>query len=190
MASRPAEPTARSFVPDRFVAGVSGSRGRATFPRPNRIHEPRKPGSPARMVRKLVVLSAAAALFFACNKSSSHRPPLATEQADPPEVAVGERLFLETRFAQFFAANMVGGNVNAPLAAGDPTMDTVAKADGVAFTGPFAGQSMNCRQCHMVDELDGVSGGGLRTYGDFGRRTPIPARADGLTTTPRNSPPL
>jgi cytochrome c peroxidase len=33
------------------------------------------------------------------------------EEADPPEVAVGERLFLETRFAQFFAGR-VGADVN------------------------------------------------------------------------------
>ena len=142
------------------------------------------------MHRRMLAACAAAMLVAACHKSSSHRPPIVEEQADPAEVTVGERLFLETRFAQFFAANMVGGNVNAPLAAGDPTVDTIAKADGVTFTGPFAGQSMNCRQCHLVDELDGVTDGGLRTYGDFGRRSPIPARADGLTNAPRNAPPL
>ena len=34
------------------------------------------------------------------------------EDADPPQVAVGERLFLETRFAQFFFAHS-DGNANA-----------------------------------------------------------------------------
>jgi hypothetical protein len=42
----------------------------------------------------------------------------------------------------------------------------------------------------MVDEQLDTPGGGMRTYADFARRSPIPARADGHTTTPRNSPPL
>src|SRR5262245_59414078 len=110
------------------------------------------------------------------------------EDADPAEVAIGERLFLETRFAQFFVANS-GSNANAVLAVGDPTMEFTATA-GSPLPGPFAGTSMNCRSCHLVDEQKGVTGGGYRTYADFARRSPIPARADGLSTTPRNSPPL
>jgi hypothetical protein len=39
---------------------------------------------------------------------------LAQAQEDPAEVAIGERLFLETRFAEFFARNS-GGDVNRPL---------------------------------------------------------------------------
>ena len=106
--------------------------------------------------------------------------------ADPPEVVAGERLFLETRFSQFFFAN--GSGVNVPLASGDPVMDTLATLNG-SLGGPFAGQSMNCRQCHLVDDaLDG--GGTNRSYADFARRSPVPARADGLLTTPRNSQPL
>ena len=110
------------------------------------------------------------------------------QDVDPPEVVIGERLFLETRFAQFFLANS-GGNVNQPLAAGDPVMDTTVTLTGT-IAGPFAGQSMNCRQCHLVDEHQDAVGGGLRTYADFARHSPIPARADGLTETPRNSPAL
>ena len=34
---------------------------------------------------------------------------------------LGERLFLETRFAQYFAAHS-NGEVNQPLAQGDPTL--------------------------------------------------------------------
>jgi cytochrome c peroxidase len=112
----------------------------------------------------------------------------AEEDADPAEVAIGERLFLETRFAQFFFANS-GGAANAVLATGDPTMDfTVTTSD--PLPGPFVGTSMNCRSCHLVDEQKGVSGGGNRTYADFARRSPVPAREDGKLTTPRNSPPL
>jgi len=109
---------------------------------------------------------------------------------DPPAVTNGERLFLETRFAQFFKAYLdAGGTVNAPLPAGDPVMNlTVTTRSGLP--GPFAGLSMNCRACHLVDEHVARQGGGMRTYGDFARRSPIPARADGKTVAPRNSPPL
>ncbi|MBH0186286.1 MAG: hypothetical protein HP477_12990 [Nitrospira sp.] len=110
--------------------------------------------------------------------------------SDPPEVTNGERLFLETRFAQFFKAYIeAGGTVNTPLRAGDPVMSLIVTT-GTGLPGPFAGLSMNCRACHLVDEHVGTPGGGMRTYGDFARRSPIPARADGKTTAPRNSPPL
>lgn len=122
----------------------------------------------------------------ACHRSSHDPAPAA---GDPAEVVAGERLFLETRFAQFFAVNGAG-DVNAPLGAGDPTLDLLQHADGSTFTGPFEGQSMNCRNCHLVDEMDGVAGAGIRAYADFAQRSPIPARADGLTVTLRNSPPL
>jgi cytochrome c peroxidase len=107
---------------------------------------------------------------------------------DTPEVQLGERLFLETRFAQFFFQHS-NDNVNASLAAGDPVMDvSVTTSDPVP--GPFRGQSMNCRSCHLVDELKGGAGRNVRTYGDFARRSPIPTRADGQTATARNSPTL
>jgi len=61
---------------------------------------------------------------------------------------------------------------------------------GAPLPGPFKGQSMTCRACHLVDELAGVKGGGVRTYADFARRSPIPVRDDGLTVTPRNAPPM
>jgi cytochrome c peroxidase len=110
------------------------------------------------------------------------------EEADPPEVVIGERLFLETRFAEFFRAN-AGGDVNAALAAGDPAV-AVADTTAGSIPGPFAGESMNCRACHMVDDAVATPGGGSRSYADFARRSPIPARPDGRTSTPRNSPSL
>jgi hypothetical protein len=110
------------------------------------------------------------------------------EEPDPAEVAIGERLFLETRFSQYFFANGVA-DVNAPLAVGDPVMDSTITL-GDPFTGPFAGMSMNCAACHLVDQQLEEIGGGNRTYSDFARRSPIPARGDGQTVTPRNSPPL
>ena len=127
-------------------------------------------------------------------------PSLAFAQAeefDPSEITNGERLFLETRFAQFFKAFLEGnGGVNDPLPSGDPRLDKVVNwqippeefADG-----PFAGQSINCRSCHFVDELgveEPLAGYGMRTYTDFARRSPVPAREDGKTVTVRNSPPL
>jgi cytochrome c peroxidase len=104
------------------------------------------------------------------------------------EVLLGERLFFETRFAQYFFARC-NGDVNAELAdGGDPTVEYVEAVSGTALDGPFRGQSMNCRHCHLGDDFlpeDSLSG---RTYCDFSRRTAIPAREDGVTRTPRNSP--
>ncbi len=104
----------------------------------------------------------------------------AAEEPDPAEVTIGERLFLETRFAQYFATHS-NGNVNAPLEKGDPTVQQVETQTGTQ-PGPFAGQSMNCRSCHFVDEFTGN-----RTYADFANRSPIPDRGDGHATTSRNS---
>lgn len=109
--------------------------------------------------------------------------------ADPPEVAIGERLFLETRFAQFFFTRS-GGDVNVVLVEGDPSVETTASAGRPPLRGPFAGQSMNCRACHLVDEHARTAGGGNRTYADFVRRSPVPPRDDGRTVTVRNSPAL
>ena len=110
-----------------------------------------------------------------------------SDDTDPPEVQVGERLFLETRFAKFFFANS-NGDVNAVLPAGDPVMDQV-ETTGAPLPGPFQGQSMNCRQCHLVDEMKPQSTFYVRSYCDFARRSPVPATDfDNLMTTPRNSP--
>jgi len=112
--------------------------------------------------------------------------PAFDEDDDLAEVIVGGRLFLETRFSQYFFAHRQG-QVNEPLAAGDPVMDRSA---GVTedLPGPFAGRSMNCRACHLVNEHLNTPGGSVRTYTDYARRSPIPARPDGATRTPRRSP--
>jgi cytochrome c peroxidase len=98
---------------------------------------------------------------------------------------IGERLFLETRFAEFFFTNS-DGNANAVLTDGDPVMNTTASIYG-PLPGPFAGQSMNCRACHLVEEQEST---GNRTYCDFAPRSPIPDIGDGRVTTPRNAMPL
>jgi cytochrome c peroxidase len=110
------------------------------------------------------------------------------QAADPAEVTIGERLFLETRFAQFFAAHCEG-DVNATLSEGDPALATT-EAPGGPLPGPFAGQSMNCRACHLVDEQLAAPGGGARSYADFAVRSPIPEREDGRLTALRNTPSL
>lgn len=121
-------------------------------------------------------------LFFRAALDSSE-----TASPSPAEMRIGERLFLETRFAQFFFVQGEG-DLNRPLATGDPVLDeTLTLVDPVP--GPFAGQSMSCRACHMVDEQK-ERGLGLRAYGDFAIRSPIPDRGDGATTTIRNSPAL
>ena len=104
---------------------------------------------------------------------------------DPPEQTIGERLFLETRFAEYFAAHMT--DVNAPLAPGDPVVQQVQNVYSGPMPGPFAGQSINCRSCHFVDEFQGVPKAGNRTYADFTTRSPIPLAMNGFTATPRNA---
>lgn len=96
---------------------------------------------------------------------------------DPAEISIGERLFLETRFAQAWYA--------APAKA-EPALEyTVTTTE--PMRGPFAGQTMNCRACHMVDEHAKDKHGGMRTYADFAHRSLVPERMDGEHVTARNS---
>jgi cytochrome c peroxidase len=104
-----------------------------------------------------------------------------------PEVLLGNRLFFETRFAQFFFQRC-NGDVNKDLTAGDTVVNEVEGAMGTGRESPFRGQSINCRQCHLGDDLIAEEPLAGRTYCDFSRRSLIPARDDGLTRTPRNSP--
>lgn len=104
---------------------------------------------------------------------------------EPAEILLGNRLFDETRFAQFFAAR-AGGAVNAAPAEGDPAV-AVSVTTGDPLPGPFAGQSINCRVCHLDVEHKATPGGGGRSYADFARRSPVPDRGDGETVTVRNS---
>jgi len=103
------------------------------------------------------------------------------------EVVIGDRLFFETRFAQYFFAHSQG-NVNAQLERGDPIVDEVPAIDRPSLPGPFRGQSISCRQCHLGDDFIRDRPRAGRTYVDFSRHSPIPERGDGLASTPRNSP--
>lgn len=116
---------------------------------------------------------------------SGQAPPALTESdATPAADSIGEALFLDTRFSEYFAANMTG--VNAPLAMGDPVVQQVQTLNG-PLPGPFEGQSINCRSCHFVTEFEGVQGAGNRTYADFTTRSPIPRTQNGFDHTPRNA---
>jgi cytochrome c peroxidase len=106
---------------------------------------------------------------------------------DNAEVRVGDRLFFETRFSEYFYENN-RGELNRPLRTGDPVMNEVPVATGGALRGPFRGQAMNCRQCHLGDDFIRVLPLAGRTYCDFSRRSLIPFRKDGAITTVRNAP--
>ena len=130
-------------------------------------------------------LLGAAAIVFMLSCSAGKAPNFPTEaEFTPAEDSIGERLFLDTRFAQYFATHMTG--VNQPLTAGDPVVDLVHTTNGT-LPGPFAGQSINCRSCHFVTEFQGVSGAGNRAYSDYTTRSPLPRVLNSLDHTPRNS---
>ena len=125
--------------------------------------------------------------------SNTPAPPSITATGTPgAEASVGERLFVETRFAQAFKVYLdAGGKVNDVLTIGDPVMNlSETTRPGVGLPGPFARLTMNCRACHLVDEHVGAPRGGMRTYADFAQRSPLPNRNDGKRTAPRNSPSL
>jgi len=133
-------------------------------------------------------------LLSGCGESSRSPAPASVAATGTPgaEEDVGERLFVETRFAQAFKGHLdSGGNVNDTLPSGDPVMNlSETTRPGVGLPGPFSGLTMNCRACHLVDEHVGTLGGGMRAYTDFALRSPIPNRGDGKRTNERNSPPL
>ena len=114
-------------------------------------------------------------------------PGFPEPRADPSKVAIGERLFLETRFSHFYFANS-RGDANAVLAAGDPVVATTITTNR-PLPGPFAGYAVNCRACHLVNE-HAAAGFGNRTYADYARRSPVPARGDGQQFTARTAPPM
>ena len=143
---------------------------------------------------KIARILASVLLFLtglvACSGSQDTSTPAAATGTPAAAEALGERLFLDTRFAQTFKVFVDnGGTVNDPKVS-DAVTDPLETLGAPIDPGPFKGMSINCRACHLVDDVLTSSGGGMRTYADFARRSPIPARADGKTHAPRNSPPL
>jgi cytochrome c peroxidase len=130
--------------------------------------------------------AASAAFLFLVGCGSGQAPNFPQETEGAPAVQnIGERLFVETRFAEYFAANST--DLNAVLVTGDPVVSQVENVYTGPMPGPFAGQSINCRSCHFVVEFQGVPGAGNRTYADFTTRSPLPLPMNGFTTTPRNA---
>ncbi|HEY1772589.1 MAG TPA: hypothetical protein VGH91_05295 [Gammaproteobacteria bacterium] len=152
-----------------------------------------------------IVASAALLALAACNFSNDSNPDTTpppgclnaascsttTEALNPPDQLMGERLFKDTRFGHFFAVNS-HGNVNSALPVGESVVDKVVSS-GTPGTlpGPMRGQSVNCLQCHLVQQELNVRGGGMRTYADFAQRSPMPVRSEDIIhttgTTPRNA---
>ena len=126
----------------------------------------------------------AGGLLAGCGSGVAPAISTENEKATPAADPIGERLFLDTRFAKFFFQHMTG--YNTALTDGDPVVATVATPGGV-MPGPFAGQSINCRSCHFVTEFQGVAGAGNRTYSDFATRSALPIAQNGFETTPRNA---
>ncbi len=108
--------------------------------------------------------------------------------ANDAVISMGERLFNDQRFSQFFYKKS-GSNVNFKLTQGSPELDQI-DVYGENFESPFKGQAMSCASCHMVDQAFDLDYAGMRGYSDFSVRTKIPARTDGKTHTLRNTPSL
>src|ERR1700755_2539157 len=97
----------------------------------------------------------AAVTVIGCS-STGQAPPFETDvDVTPAEQNIGERIFVDTRWAQYFATHMT--DVNTPLAVGDPVVAQTQTLNG-PLPGPFAGQAINCRSCHFVVEFQGVKG--------------------------------
>jgi cytochrome c peroxidase len=153
----------------------------------NRARRKTKLSSSRGAVVALALLASTLLVGLLAQGCGSGQAPNAPTESDatPPADSIGEALFLDNRFAEFFAANMT--SVNAPLPSGDPVVTQVQTLNG-PLPGPFAGQSINCRSCHFVTEFQGVAGAGNRTYSDFTTRSPIPrTQPNGFDHTPRNS---
>ncbi len=137
------------------------------------------------LLSKLVLVALSFGALWANGCGSGKAPdPLPENDTTPGEQNLGERIFVDTRFAQYFAQNMTG--VNDPLAVGDPVVAQVSTPAGV-LPGPFAGQSINCRSCHFVTEFTDNPNVRNRTYADFVDHSPIPRNITGFTSTPRNA---
>ena len=106
----------------------------------------------------------------------------------PADQALGERIFRDPRFSQWFATH--AKSVNAFPTVGDPTVAEAESALGPAMPGSLAGAAMACSLCHLVEQNALPDGTNMRAYSDYAQRSPIPDRGDGFSTTARNSPPM
>lgn len=101
-------------------------------------------------------------------------------------VAMGERLFLDDRFSQFFYSES-NGDVNSKLVRGSRDLEEI-DIFGQTFPSPFAGSAKSCSSCHMVDQA--LEDHGMRAYNEFSALSKIPLRVDNMTHSLRNTPML
>lgn len=106
-----------------------------------------------------------------------------------PEVVIGDRLFFETRFAQYFFASS-RRQLNGGGEPGDAVVAEVARPGKSSLRGPFRGRSVSCRHCHLGDDFIQTERDAQRTYCDFLPRSNVPLRSDPFTRTVRNTPPM
>ena len=106
-------------------------------------------------------------------------------EEDPLDVQLGEKLFLEDRFAQSFFVKSQG-NYNQLVSEGDPVLEML-NAPGGLIEHPHRGRQVSCASCHFVDQASQFKENLVFTYNDFSRRSLIPLRQDASTRTLRNS---
>jgi|GEM_PF-2528579 cytochrome c peroxidase len=95
-----------------------------------------------------------------------------SQAASEGHIALGERLFNETRFTRNFW-HFSNGDVNAQEVPGEEHLETLEVSKTQEVDSPFRGQSTSCASCHLVDQAFDISGAGMRTYTDFSERPKI-----------------
>ena len=75
----------------------------------------------------MVLAAGTAAMMTGCGSSEAPKFP-AEADATPAADSIGQALFLDTRFSEYFAAHMTG--VNDPLPVGDPVVSQVQTTNG------------------------------------------------------------
>lgn len=103
------------------------------------------------------------------------------EALNPPDQLLGERLFKDPRFGQYYVTHS-GGAING-VKVGQPIVASVPTTDpNVSLPGPEAGASITCLSCHLVQQEMDVPGGGMRAYTNFAGRALHPLRTEDSAT--------
>jgi hypothetical protein len=79
--------------------------------------------SSAWLSKTMLVIIGLSNLWISGCGSGKAPDPLPESEAAAGQENIGERIFLDTRFAEYFAQNMTG--INDPLATGDPVVAQV-----------------------------------------------------------------
>lgn len=103
------------------------------------------------------------------------------ENLNPPDQLLGERLFKDPRFGQYYVTHS-GGAING-VNVGQSIVATVPTTNpDVSLPGPEAGSSITCLSCHLVQQEMNVPGGGMRAYTNFAGRALHPVRPEDTAT--------